>query len=232
MNNYENIIEIKDLKKGYDNGKIKALNGMNLEVKKGEFISIMGPSGSGKSSLLNMIGGLDIADEGTIKVAGIDMMKTKDLNKFRSKEIGFVFQMHNLIPNLSVVENVEIPMYETKTSSKDMRKRAVDLLKSVNLEDKIDQKPTKLSGGERQRVAIARALVNKPSIILADEPTGSLDSKTGEVILDLLKDLHKKENVTLVMVTHEPYVGNMAERIITVLDGKCLTDNKQQIQNK
>ena len=210
MNNNQNIIEIKDLKKGYDNGKIKALNGMNLEVKKGEFISIMGPSGSGKSSLLNMIGGLDIADEGTIKVAGIDMMTTKNLNKFRSKEIGFVFQMHNLIPNLSVVENVEIPMYETNTSSKDMRKRALDLLKSVNLGDKIDQKPTKLSGGERQRVAIARALVNNPSIILADEPTGSLDSKTGEVILDLLKDLHKKENVTLVMVTHEPYVVNMA----------------------
>ena len=157
----------------------------------------------------------------SIKCAGIDMMKTKNLNKFRSKEIGFVFQMHNLIPNLSVVENVEIPMYETNTSSKDMRKRAVELLKSVNLGDKIDQKPTKLSGGERQRVAIARALVNHPSIILADEPTGSLDSKTGEVILDLLKDLHKKENVTLVMVTHEPYVGNMAERIVTVLDGKC-----------
>ena len=226
MSNNENIIEIKDLKKGYDNGKIKALNGMNLNVKKGEFISIMGPSGSGKSSLLNMIGGLDVADDGTITVAGIDMMKTKNLNEFRSKEIGFVFQMHNLIPNLTVVENVEIPMYETNTNSKDMRKRALDLLKSVGLEDKVDQKPTKLSGGQRQRVAIARALVNHPSIILADEPTGSLDSKTGEVILDLLKDLHKKENVTLVMVTHEPYVGNMAERIITVLDGKCLTDIK------
>jgi putative ABC transport system ATP-binding protein len=226
MNKDENIIEIRDLKKGYDNGKIKALNGMNLKVKKGEFISIMGPSGSGKSSLLNMIGGLDVADEGTIKVAGIDMMRTKTLNKFRSKEIGFVFQMHNLIPNLTVVENVEIPMYETNTNSKDMRQRALDILKSVGLEDKVDQKPTKLSGGQRQRVAIARALVNHPSIILADEPTGSLDSKTGEVILDLLKDLHKKENVTLVMVTHEPYVGNMAERIITVLDGKCLTDTK------
>jgi len=225
MNN-ENIIEIKDLKKGYDNGKIKALNGMNLNVKKGEFISIMGPSGSGKSSLLNMIGGLDVADEGTINVAGIDMMKTKNLNKFRSKEIGFVFQMHNLIPNLTVVENVEIPMYETNTSSKEMRERALDLLKSVDLADKVDQKPTKLSGGQRQRVAIARALVNKPSIILADEPTGSLDSKTGEVILNLLKDLHAKENVTLVMVTHEPYVGNQAERIVTVLDGKCVSDQR------
>jgi putative ABC transport system ATP-binding protein len=221
MNNIENIIEIKGLKKSYDNGKIKALNGMDLEVKKGEFISIMGPSGSGKSSLLNMIGALDHADEGSIKVAGIDLMKTKKLYEFRSKEIGFVFQMHNLIPNLSVLENVQIPMFETKTSSKDMKKRALELLKAVNLEDKINQKPTKLSGGERQRVAIARALVNRPSIILADEPTGSLDSKTGEVILNLLKDLHSKENVTLVMVTHEPYVGKMAERIVTVLDGKC-----------
>ncbi len=225
MNN-DNIIEIKDLKKSYDNGKIKALNGMNLEVKKGEFISIMGPSGSGKSTLLNMIGALDRADQGSIKVAGIDLVTTNKLNKFRSQEIGFVFQMHNLIPNLSVVENVEIPMFETNASSKEMRKRALELLRSVDLEDKIDQKPTKLSGGERQRVAIARALVNHPSIILADEPTGSLDSKTGEVILNLLKDLHRKENVTLVMVTHEPYVGNMAERMVTVLDGKCKTDKK------
>ena len=221
MNKHENIIEIKNLKKSYDNGKIKALNGMDLLVKKGEFISIMGPSGSGKSTLLNMIGALDTADEGSITVAGIDLMKNKHLNEFRSKEIGFVFQMHNLIPNLSVIENVQIPMFETNASSNEMNERALELLKAVNLDDKIDQKPTKLSGGERQRVAIARALVNHPSIILADEPTGSLDSKTGEVILNLLKDLHTKENVTLVMVTHEPYVGNMAERIVTVLDGKC-----------
>jgi len=224
MNNSENIIEIKNLIKSYDQGNIKALNGIDLTVKKGEFISIMGPSGSGKSTLLNMIGALDTADDGMIKVAGIDLMKTKKLNQFRSKEIGFVFQMHNLIPNLSVLENVEIPMYETKASSSEMRERAIELLKSVNLEKKINQKPTKLSGGERQRVAIARALVNHPSIILADEPTGSLDSKTGEVILDLLKELHTQENVTLVMVTHEPYVGNMAERLVTVLDGKCKTD--------
>ena len=221
MNKQETIIEIKGLKKSYDNGKIKALNGMDLKVKKGEFISIMGPSGSGKSTLLNMIGALDKADEGYIEVADIDLMKTKNLNEFRSKEIGFVFQMHNLIPNLNVLENVQIPMFETKASSNEMNERALELLKSVNMEDKINQKPTKLSGGERQRVAIARALVNHPSIILADEPTGALDSKTGEVILNLLKDLHSQENVTLVMVTHEPYVGNMAERIMTVLDGKC-----------
>lgn len=215
-----NIIEIHDLKKSYDDGKIKALNGLNLEVKKGEFLSIMGPSGSGKSTLLNMIGALDVADEGTIKVAGIDLMKTTELNQFRSQEIGFVFQMHNLIPNLTVLENVEIPMYESNLSSSQMRERAMEILKAVDLEDKADQIPTKLSGGQRQRVAIARALVNRPSIILADEPTGSLDSKTGDVILKLLSDLHEKENVTLVMVTHEPYVGNMAERIVNVLDGK------------
>lgn len=224
MNN-TNIIEIRGLKKSYDNGKIKALNGIDLEIKKGEFVSIMGPSGSGKSTLLNMIGALDQGDEGSIQVAGIDLMQTKNLSQFRSQEIGFVFQMHNLIPNLNVVENVEIPMFETKLSSKDMHKRALELLKSVNLEDKIDQNPTKLSGGERQRVAIARALVNHPSIILADEPTGALDSKTGDIILNLLKELHQKEHVTLVMVTHEPYVAEMADRIINVLDGKIESSN-------
>jgi len=167
-----------------------------------------------------MMGALDVADEGTIKVAGIDLKAEKNLSDFRSKEIGFVFQMHNLIPNLTVLENVEIPMYESNLNAQEMRERALELLKSVNLEDKKDQTPTKLSGGERQRVAIARALVNNPSIILADEPTGALDSKTGDKILKLMRDLHEKENVTLVMVTHEPYVGNMADRIINVLDGK------------
>ena len=220
----ENIIEIKNLKKSYDNGKIKALNGIDLEIKDGEFISIMGPSGSGKSTLLNMLGALDTADEGSIEVAGIDLMKTKKLDEFRSKKIGFIFQFHNLIPNLNVVENVEIPMYETKTSSKDMRARALELLDDVNLSHRVDQRPNTLSGGERQRVAIARALVNKPSIILADEPTGSLDSKTGDVILNLLKELQQKENVTLIMVTHELEVAKRAERIVTVLDGK-LSEN-------
>ena len=216
----ENIIEIRNLKKSYDDGRIKALNGIDLNIKRGEFVSIMGPSGSGKSTLLNMIGALDVAGEGSIMVAGIDLTKNTKLNEFRSQEIGFVFQMHNLIPNLTVLENVEIPMYETNLTSDQMRKRALELLKSVDLEDKINQTPTKLSGGERQRVAIARALVNHPSIILADEPTGALDSKTGDLILKLMRNLHQQENVTLVMVTHEPYVGNMADRIINVLDGK------------
>ena len=229
MNNNKNIIEIKDLKKSYDNGAIKALNGIDLEIKRGDFVSIIGPSGSGKSTLLNMIGALDKGDEGSINVAGIDLMHKKDLSEFRSNEIGFVFQLHNLIPNLTVLENVQIPMLETPVSGKKMEERALKLLKSVELEDKINQKPTKLSGGERQRVAIARALVNHPSIILADEPTGALDSKTGDIILNLLKDIHKKENVTLVMVTHEPYVAKMASRIITVLDGKIKDEKANNI---
>ncbi len=228
MNN-KNIIEIKGLKKSYDKGKIKALNGIDLEIKKGEFVSIIGPSGSGKSTLLNMIGALDTAGEGSVEVAGIDLTQNQDLSKFRSHEIGFVFQLHNLIPNLTVMENVQIPMLGTSVSGKEMEERALELLKAVNLENKINQRPTKLSGGERQRVAIARALVNRPSIILADEPTGALDSKTGDMILDILKDLHKKENVTLVMVTHEPYVANMADKIITVLDGKIREEKVNNI---
>jgi putative ABC transport system ATP-binding protein len=228
MNKSENIIEIRGLKKSYDNGTIKALNGIDLEIKKGEFVSIIGPSGSGKSTLLNMIGALDKGDEGSMNVAGIDLMHKKDLSEFRSREIGFVFQLHNLIPNLTVLENVQIPMLETQVSNKKMEKQKKKLLRSVDLEDKVKKRPTKLSGGERQRVAIARALVNHPSIILADEPTGALDSKTGDMILNLLKDIHKKENVTLVMVTHEPYVADMADRSIYVLDD-AIQDEKVNI---
>jgi len=222
MNN-GNIVEIKNLKKGFDNGGIKALNGIDLEIKEGEFVSIIGPSGSGKSTLLNMIGALDSADDGSIKVAGNDLIRKKDLSDFRSKEIGFIFQLHNLIPNLSVLENVSIPMYGNGYNNNKMGERALELLRYVKLQHKAGRKPTELSGGERQRVAIARALANKPSIILADEPTGSLDSKNGMMILQRLKELHKKENVTLIMVTHDMNVASMAERTIEVLDGKIQT---------
>lgn len=219
----ENVVEIKELKKSYENGKIKALDGVNLEIKKGEFISIIGPSGSGKSTLLNMLGALDLPTEGKINVAGYDLTKTNNLNEFRSKEIGFIFQLHNLIPNLTVLENVEIPMYERRLSSKKMHERALELLDYVGLIEKANRKPTQLSGGERQRVAIARALANNPSIILADEPTGSLDSKTGQIILQRLKEIHEKEKVTFIMVTHDMNVASMAERTIEVLDGKIKT---------
>lgn len=218
------FIKINNLVKNYDNGTIKALNGIDLEINKGDFISIIGPSGSGKSTLLNMLGALDNPNSGTIKIDGINLEKNKDLSEFRSKKIGFVFQLHNLIPNLTVFENVQIPLIGTGISENEMEKRALDLLESVGLSDKLNQKPTKLSGGQRQRVAIARALVNNPSIILADEPTGSLDSKTGDKILAVLKKIHRKNNVTLIVVTHEPYIANMADRTIKILDGKITSD--------
>lgn len=224
LNNPEPFIKIQNLMKNYDNGTIKALNGINLEINKGDFISIIGPSGSGKSTLLNMLGALDNPNSGTIKINGIDLTKKCDLNEFRSKKIGFVFQLHNLIPNLTVFENVQIPLIGRGLSESEMEKKAKSLLKSVGLEDKLNQRPTNLSGGQRQRVAIARALVNNPSIILADEPTGSLDSETGDAILDVLKKIHKENNVTLIIVTHEPYVANMANRTIKIKDGKVTED--------
>ncbi|MEJ8542681.1 ABC transporter ATP-binding protein [Methanothermobacter wolfeii] len=190
----ERIIEIRSLRKSFDGGRIKALNGVDLDVDHGEFVSIMGPSGSGKSTLLNMIGALDVPDSGTVKVAGRDLKDERDLSRLRAEEIGFVFQLHNLIPNLTALENVEIPMFAVKWD--DMEGRAMELLDYVGLADKADRKPTELSGGERQRVAIARALANDPSIILADEPTGSLDSRTGKRILEGLRELQEDEGVT------------------------------------
>ncbi|MDL2246334.1 ABC transporter ATP-binding protein [Methanobrevibacter sp. OttesenSCG-928-K11] len=218
-----NIVEIKDLKKSYEDGNIKALNGINLDIKEGEFVSIIGPSGSGKSTLLNMLGALDIPDSGKINVAGFDLTNNKKLNEFRGEKIGFIFQLHNLIPNISVVENVEIPMFTNKMNSKEMRERALYLLDLVGLKDKYKIQPNKLSGGERQRVAIARSLANKPSIILADEPTGSLDSKTSNKILKQLNKLHKEENTTLIVVTHDMNVAKLADRVIEVLDGEILS---------
>ena len=226
-----NAVEIKDLYKSYEDGNIKALNGINLTIEEGEFVSIIGPSGSGKSTLLNMLGALDIPDSGSIKVAGEDLLSSKKLNEFRGEKIGFIFQLHNLIPNLSVVENIEIPMYTQGLSSKDMRNRALKLLDDVGLSDKAGMKPNKLSGGERQRVAIARALANEPSIILADEPTGSLDSKTSTKILKQLIDLHEDKHVTLIIVTHDMDVARLAGRVIEVLDGEIISTNKESLKN-
>lgn len=227
-----NIVEIKNLEKSYEKGHIKALNGINLEIKEGEFVSIIGPSGSGKSTLLNMIGALDIADSGNIEVAGYDLNKKKKLAEFRSRKIGFIFQLHNLIPNISVLENIEIPMFEDKRSGEERKERALELLDLVGLKDKAKTKPTKLSGGERQRIAIARSLANNPSIILADEPTGSLDSKTSEKILDQLTKLHEEKNVTLIIVTHDMSVAKLADRTIEVLDGKILNSKDSSLSEE
>ena len=226
-----NAVEIKDLYKSYEDGKIKALNGVNLTIADGEFVSIIGPSGSGKSTLLNMLGALDVPDSGVIKVAGQDLSSSKKLNEFRAEKIGFIFQLHNLIPNISVRENVEIPMYTQAMSSSEMKSHALKLLDDVGLGDKADILPSKLSGGERQRVAIARALANNPSIILADEPTGSLDSKTSSKILKQLIDLHEDKNVTLIIVTHDMDVAKLGDRVIEVLDGEIISAGDDSLIN-
>lgn len=217
-----NIIELKNVVKTFEEGRIKALNGVDLEIKEGEFVSIIGPSGSGKSTLLNMLGALDTPESGEITVAGYDLVNSKNLHVFRGEKLGFIFQLHNLISSISVVENVEIPMFTTGLSSKEMREKALDLLDRVGLKDKANISPTKLSGGERQRVAIARSLANDPEILLADEPTGALDSKTSQLILEELTRLHKEENVTLIVVTHDMNVAKLADRIIEVFDGKII----------
>ena len=226
-----NAVEIKDLYKSYEDGKIRALNGINLTIADGEFVSIIGPSGSGKSTLLNMLGALDVPDSGSITVAGEDLKSSKKLNEFRGEKIGFIFQLHNLIPNISVRENVEIPMFTQKISSSEMKNHALKLLDDVGLNDKADILPSKLSGGERQRVAIARALANNPSIILADEPTGSLDSKTSSKILKQLIDLHEDKNVTLIIVTHDMDVAKLADRVIEVLDGEIISAGDDSLIN-
>lgn len=218
------LISLFDVEKEYDNGSVRALNGVNLDIFEGEFVSIIGPSGSGKSTLLNMIGALDNPSRGEIYIDGINLQKEKDLSDFRRERIGFVFQLHNLIPNLSVMDNVQIPLLHTGMSSKDMKKRANELIAAVGLESKKRQKPNKLSGGERQRVAIARALVNFPSIILADEPTGALDTKNGQKVLDVLRFVHESIDATLIIVTHDIDVARLADRTIEIRDGQVIND--------
>lgn len=215
-----NLIKIENLVKSYDKCRTTALNNINLEIKEGSSISIMGPSGSGKSTLLNLIGALDVPDSGNIEVNGQNISEIKDLNLFRRETIGFVFQLHNLIPTISSVENVELAMYGTGLKAEEIKKRAIKLLESVGLSDMIDKKPNVLSGGERQRVAVARALANKPSIILADEPTGSLDTENGKIILDLLKKHQEELGATLIIVTHDPKIAKKTENTIKILDGQ------------
>jgi len=214
MNN--SIIKLENVTKTYDKGRIKALKCVSLDVEAGSFVSIIGPSGSGKSTLLNLIGALDVADKGYIEIIGQDISKIKDLNNFRRETVGFVFQLHNLIPNLSSRKNVELPMYGTGLSSDRMEERSLELLESVGLENMANKNPNILSGGERQRVAVARALANNPQIILADEPTGSLDTQNGKQIIELLQKL----GTTLIIITHNPDIAHQADHIINLTDGQ------------
>lgn len=216
------IIKTKNLVKTFEKGQVRALDGINLEIQRGEFISIVGPSGSGKSTLLHMIGALDLPTSGEVIVDGINLAKNKKLEEVRSKKIGFVFQLHNLIPTLNSLENVLIPTFETKLPRKEKQNKAKRILDSVGLGNRTNTIPTKLSGGERQRVAIARALINDPIVILADEPTGDLDSKTGQKIIELLKRVNETSNTTLIIVTHDLTIADQAQRKIEIIDGKIL----------
>lgn len=224
-----NILEIDNLIKTYklEGVNVEAVRGISFTVKSGEFISIMGPSGSGKSTLMHMIGCLDVPTSGKIIIDGEE---TKDLNenqlaKLRNQKIGFVFQTFNLLSRATAIRNVELPMIYAGVSISERTKRAREVLERVGLKDRLNHRPNQLSGGQQQRVAIARALVNNPAIILADEPTGNLDSKSGGEVMFILQELHE-EGKTVILVTHEQYVAEHAERIVRVLDGKIVSDEK------
>jgi putative ABC transport system ATP-binding protein len=220
----ELIYEAIGLKKQFDNGKVVALRGLDLEIRQGEFVAIVGQSGCGKSTLLQMLGSLDHPTEGRLNYRGQSIPDMADHSAYRSHEIGFVFQAFHLLPTFTVVENVQIPMFEGKLSRSQRRGRAVELLESVGLGHRLNHYPAELSGGERQRVAIARGLANKPSVVLADEPTGNLDSESAVQIIDLLLDLHGKLGVTLVLVTHDLSVAERASRTIRMKDGRVISD--------
>lgn len=221
------LISLKKIKRHYDVGgeKVRALDGVDLTINQNEYISIMGPSGSGKSTLMNMIGCLDTPTEGTYEFEGelVHEMDDDQLASIRNRKIGFVFQTFNLLPKATALRNVEVPLIYSNISKSKRLKMASDSLISVGLDDRLDHKPNELSGGQRQRVAIARALVNNPSIILADEPTGNLDSKSGIEIMKILHELYTNGN-TIILVTHEEEIAMHAKRIITIFDGKIKED--------
>tara|TARA_B100000676_G_C17991559_1_gene795246 strand:+ start:269 stop:973 length:705 start_codon:yes stop_codon:yes gene_type:complete len=230
------LISLTNIKRHYDVGGeiVRALDGVDVKIKQNEYISIMGPSGSGKSTLMNMIGCLDTPTEGNYEFEGelVHEMDDDQLASIRNRKIGFVFQTFNLLPKATALRNVEVPLIYSNIPKEERLEMANKALVSVGLGDRVDHKPNELSGGQRQRVAIARALVNNPSIILADEPTGNLDSKSGIEIMKILDELHSKGN-TIILVTHEEDIANHANRIITIFDGRVKDDlinnNKMEV---
>ena len=221
------IVETQDLVRIYGDGEgVRALDGVSLTLHAGEFVTIMGPSGSGKSTLLNLLGALDMPTSGKVLIDGQDMATVRDLDTFRAQTVGFIFQMHNLIPTLNALENVEVPMMGQVRSRGERRRRAKELLGLVSLSDRLDHLPGQLSGGQRQRVAIARALANEPSIVLADEPTGNLDSQSGADVINLMRDLNRQLGTTIIVVTHDPAVARQTNRVITLRDGRIADDHQ------
>lgn len=225
------IMEARDIHKSYNIGtenELEILHGIDLTVHRGEFVSIVGTSGSGKSTLMNILGILDRPTAGEYFLNGIDVAHANDneLSHIRNREIGFVFQTYNLIPRTNALKNVELPMMYARVPESVRRERAEELLRMVDMGERMTHTPDELSGGQKQRVAIARALVNKPSLILADEPTGALDSHTGRVIMDLFHKLHKENGITIVLITHSQELAEETERVITLKDGQIIGERK------
>lgn len=219
----EVLLEMKNIHKAYYMGKeeVKALQDVNLCIQQGEFVSILGPSGSGKSTLMNIIGCLDTPTSGTYTLVGknVGKLNEKELARIRNKEIGFIFQSFQLLPRLTALENVELPLIYAGVKPKERKRKSQEILEKVGLKDKINNRPTQLSGGQQQRVAIARSVVTEPSIVLADEPTGALDQKTGGKILELFKELNQ-EGRTIIMITHDKNIAKYGNRLIHIIDGK------------
>jgi ABC-type lipoprotein export system ATPase subunit len=220
------LIEAKGLTREFDEGQVKALRGIDFSINEGEFVAIVGPSGCGKSTLLQLVGALDRPTSGTLLYRGISLPDHPNPAAYRAREVGFIFQAFHLLPTFTAAENVQIPMFEIDRSASGRRERAVELLKLVGLEHRLDHFPSKLSGGERQRVAIARSLANGPALLLADEPTGNLDSENAHSVLELIIRLQQEQGRTMVLVTHDPTIAERAGRILRMKDGRIVDDTR------